>query len=48
VVVDGLLATTVLAGLLLNATLGWWFADPLAGLVIVIYGAREGLRALRH
>jgi divalent metal cation (Fe/Co/Zn/Cd) transporter len=46
--VDGLLATTVLVGLLLNATLGWWFADPLAGLVIVIYGAREGLRALRH
>jgi divalent metal cation (Fe/Co/Zn/Cd) transporter len=46
--VDGLLATAVLAGLLLDATLGWWFADPLAGLVIVIYGAREGLSALRH
>jgi divalent metal cation (Fe/Co/Zn/Cd) transporter len=46
--VDGLLATAVLAGLLLNATLGWWFADPLAGLVIVIYGSREGLSALRH
>jgi divalent metal cation (Fe/Co/Zn/Cd) transporter len=46
--VDGLLATTVLAGLSLNATLGWWFADPLAGLVIVIYGIREGLSALRH
>jgi divalent metal cation (Fe/Co/Zn/Cd) transporter len=46
--VDGLLATAVLAGLVLNATLGWWFADPLAGLVIVIYGTREGLGALHH
>ena len=46
--VDGLLATGVLVGLVLNATLGWWFADPLAGLVIVIYAVREGLSALRH
>jgi divalent metal cation (Fe/Co/Zn/Cd) transporter len=46
--VDGLLATAVLAGLAVNATLGWWWADPLAGLVIVIYGVREGLGALRR
>ena len=46
--VDGLLATAVLGGLVLNATLGWWFTDPLAGLVIVVYGVREGLSALRH
>jgi divalent metal cation (Fe/Co/Zn/Cd) transporter len=46
--VDGLLATSVLAGLALNAALGWWWADPLAGLVIVVYGIREGLGALRH
>ena len=39
--VDGLLATAVLAGLLLNATVGWWWADPLAGYVIVGYAARE-------
>jgi divalent metal cation (Fe/Co/Zn/Cd) transporter len=45
--VDGLLATAILAGLVLNAALGWWWADPLAGLVIVIYGVREGLGALR-
>jgi divalent metal cation (Fe/Co/Zn/Cd) transporter len=44
--VDGLLATAVLAGLVLNATVGWWWADPLAGLVIVAYGVREGLAAL--
>ena len=34
-VVDGLLACAVLVGLLLNTVLGWWWADPLAGLVIV-------------
>jgi divalent metal cation (Fe/Co/Zn/Cd) transporter len=45
--VDGLLALAVLAGLLLNAIAGWWWADPLAGLAIVFYGAREGLHALR-
>jgi divalent metal cation (Fe/Co/Zn/Cd) transporter len=45
--VDGLLASAVLAGLVLNATLGWWWADPLAGLVIVVYGVREGSAALR-
>jgi len=45
--VDGLLASAVLAGLVLNATLGWWWADPLAGFVIVVYGVREGSAALR-
>ena len=39
--VDGLLATAVLVGLVLNATLGAWWADPLAGYVIVFYGIRE-------
>ncbi len=29
--VDGILATAVLAGLVLNAALGWWWADPAAG-----------------
>jgi divalent metal cation (Fe/Co/Zn/Cd) transporter len=46
--VDGLLAALVLAGLALNATTGWWWADPLAGLLIVTYVVREGLGALRH
>jgi divalent metal cation (Fe/Co/Zn/Cd) transporter len=44
--VDGLLATAVLAGLVLNATLGWWWADPLAGYVLLVYGAKEGWTAL--
>lgn len=40
-VVDGILATAVLAGLSLNALLGWWWADPASGYVLVFYAARE-------
>ena len=39
--VDAVLAGTVLIGLALNATLGWWWADPGAALVIVYYAVRE-------
>ena len=39
--VDGILAAAVLAGLVLNAIAGWWWADPLAALVIVFYALRE-------
>ena len=39
--VDGLLSSAVLFGLLLNAVVGAWWADPLAGLVIVVYGLKE-------
>jgi divalent metal cation (Fe/Co/Zn/Cd) transporter len=39
--VDGILATAVLAGLVLNAAAGWWWADPAAGYVLVFYAARE-------
>ena len=39
--VDAILATAVLAGLVLNAALGWWWADPAAGYVLVFYAARE-------
>lgn len=28
-------------GLTLNAALGWWWADPAAGYVLVCYAARE-------
>jgi divalent metal cation (Fe/Co/Zn/Cd) transporter len=41
-VIDAYLAGAVLAGLILNAAAGWWWADPLAGLVIVYYGFKEG------
>ena len=39
--IDGILATAVLLGLVLNAARGWWWADPAAGYVLVFYAARE-------
>jgi divalent metal cation (Fe/Co/Zn/Cd) transporter len=39
--IDGLLATAVTLGLVLNAGFGAWWADPVAGFVIVCYGLRE-------
>ncbi|MDQ2729195.1 MAG: cation transporter [Actinomycetota bacterium] len=44
--IDGILATAVLAGLVLNAALGWSWADPAAGYVLVYYGVREAHEAL--
>ncbi|WP_292678750.1 cation transporter [Nocardioides sp.] len=41
------LSAALLVGLLLNATLGWTWADPLAGLVIAGVALREGLGAWR-
>ena len=43
--IDAALAAAVLVGIALNTALGWWWADPLAGLVIVFYSAREGYAA---
>ncbi len=43
--IDAGLAAAVLVGIALNTALGWWWADPLAGLVIVFYVAREGYAA---
>lgn len=41
------LSGVLLVGLVLNATLGWSWADPIAGLVIAVVAAREGLEAWR-
>ena len=41
------LSAVLLVGLVLNATLGWTWADPLAGLVIAGVAAKEGLEAWR-
>jgi len=41
------LSLILLGGLLLNAFLGWWWADPAAALVMVPIIAREGLHGLR-
>lgn len=46
--IDGILATAVLLGLVLNATVGWWWADPLAGYVLVYYAAREAREPFHH
>lgn len=39
--IDGILAAAVLLGLTLNSVLGWWWADPAAGYVLVGYAIRE-------
>jgi divalent metal cation (Fe/Co/Zn/Cd) transporter len=39
--IDGILATPVRLGLVLNAARGWWWADPATGYVLVFYAARE-------
>ena len=44
-VVDGALAAAVLLGVVLNAVLGWWWADPLSAVVILIYAVREARHA---
>jgi len=41
------LSAILLGGLLLNAFLGWWWADPVAALLMVPIIAREGRDALR-
>jgi divalent metal cation (Fe/Co/Zn/Cd) transporter len=44
--IDGILATAVLFGLTLNAVAGWWWADPLAGYVLLYYAVREARTSL--
>ena len=41
------LSAIVLGGLLLNALLGWWWADPVAGLIMVPIIATEGFDVLQ-
>jgi divalent metal cation (Fe/Co/Zn/Cd) transporter len=44
--VDGLLALAVLAGLSLNAVLGWWWAEPIAGYVLLYYAITQARQTL--
>jgi divalent metal cation (Fe/Co/Zn/Cd) transporter len=39
------LSVALLVGLLANALLGWWWADPAAALVIAAVAAREGVES---
>jgi len=41
------LSAILLAGLLLNFVFGWWWADPLAGLVMTPIIANEGVQAVK-
>lgn len=41
------LSAVLLVGLLLNMFLGWWWADPLAALVIAAVATKEGIEAWR-
>jgi divalent metal cation (Fe/Co/Zn/Cd) transporter len=37
----------LLGGLLLNALVGWWWADPVAALIMVPIIVKEGIEGLR-
>jgi divalent metal cation (Fe/Co/Zn/Cd) transporter len=41
------LSVALLVGLLANALLGWWWADPAAALVIAAVAVREGRQSWR-
>jgi divalent metal cation (Fe/Co/Zn/Cd) transporter len=41
------LSAILLGGLLLNAMFGWWWADPVAGMVMVPIIAKEGIDGIR-
>jgi divalent metal cation (Fe/Co/Zn/Cd) transporter len=41
------LSAIVLGGLALNALLGWWWADPIAGMAMIPIIVKEGVEALR-
>jgi divalent metal cation (Fe/Co/Zn/Cd) transporter len=41
------MSAALLLGLGLNALLGWWWADPVAGLLIAAIAAKEGRQAWR-
>lgn len=41
------LSSILLLGLILNARLGWWWADPICALIMVPIIAREGIESFR-
>ena len=42
------MSLTLLAGLLLNRIFEWWWADPLAALVLIYFLVQEGREALHE
>lgn len=45
---DGCLSTGILVALVLNASLGWWWTDPVAALVVAAFAASEGVEHWRE
>ena len=43
----GYLSAILLGGLLANGLFGWWWMDPVAGLVMVPIIVKEGMSGLR-
>jgi divalent metal cation (Fe/Co/Zn/Cd) transporter len=41
------LSAILLAGLLMNAAVGWWWADPVAGLIMTPIIAKEGIEGVK-
>jgi divalent metal cation (Fe/Co/Zn/Cd) transporter len=41
------LSAILVGGLALNSTLGWWWADPVAAMLMVLIIANEGMEALK-
>src|SRR6185437_7293739 len=41
------LSAVLLVGLLVNSLFGWWWADPVAALIIAGFAVREGREAWR-
>jgi divalent metal cation (Fe/Co/Zn/Cd) transporter len=46
--IDGVLAVAVLLGVALDLLLGWWWADAIAGYVLVFYATREAIHIFRN
>lgn len=42
---DGILATSVMLALVANSAFGWWWADPIAAIIVAIVAIFEGVAA---
>jgi divalent metal cation (Fe/Co/Zn/Cd) transporter len=47
-IIDAALALGVLVGLAANALFGWWWADPIAALLVAVAAIREGIENLEE
>ena len=45
---DGILATSVLLALTVNAVFDWWWADPIAAILVAVVAIVEGMAAPRE